>query len=1082
MNPNTCGCCSLPPSTPLSVHNRPGLSAIAFRAGTYSTFRLTMLQEIARMGTLSSLRTRSDDDYAITLLYMWATIADILTFYQERIANEGFLRTARLRDSVLRMARLLDYQLRPGVAATTLLAFTLDKDAALDLPIGLRVQSVPKDSEQPQIFETLEAMSADSRLNRLRILPAPIGVNPLAPGRVSAILAPALDGLAAAAGLSPNTRFLVFSPSEIEELIVRSLRVDEDRLILTWTGSVQRTNWNIQSTAFVTARSFRVFGYNTPDHYMEAEENPAGSSNFIWHFRSLSTNYGYNASGGVIELDAKYEGIAAGTQLLISEPGANTLVTVTAVSQGQAAFRYLGAPASATTPFQDTVTRITVSPAPAITDRRLAVIHELKGSPIRFWGYRLGDAVSEATIYVPGRRVDAQTVEVGRTIQNNAFTAGSRLSLPSIHVGRRVLLQDATQGPIAATVTGSSIVGVDVDIQATPDDPTTAFELGLASDVSQSIAGLVSAPAPNFFSFTAGAPEISVTVGSLPARTVALGGSSPIASSTVAFNLQLHLRNSLPSVPEFADSKVILIGGRLLVLAGVPDADLQIAPTLNDPTTALELGFSASDSRRVVGLLSAELSPPIVLSNPLREFSVAFGPVGRFVVNVSASPSSIAAAGALLRAALRVLDLGPAFSTVRVVTLPTRLLILPGLLGFDVQDYLAIRLRPDTSYSLDPASAVLLGNIAQASHGESVKDETLGDGDLASIFQEFELQKKPLTYVPSAGPSGVQSTLRVFVSNVLWSEASTLFGQPPTAQVYTSRLADDGTVSVRFGDGVNGSRLPTGRGNVVADYRKGSGLAGRVTALSLRSPLDLPVGLKSVTNPAGATGGADPEALEQARENAPTTVRTFGRAVSIQDFEDIVRSSGEVAKALATWVWNGETRVIHMTVAAQEGGLFTESDLSRIHASLNTERDPNHTLLLDNFIQVPIVIRATVRVNGAYIARKVAEDARAKLLDALSFDTLNFGAPVALSEIYRVLQEVSGVDSVDIDEFQFKDQTAAFLIDRGATADPIQRTLRIFSARPNPVPPPPAVLPAELAFVETPAEDIVILTSGGLPE
>src|SRR5438067_1357888 len=151
MKPDTCGCCSLPHSTPLIAYNRPGLSAIAFRAGTYSTFRLTMLQEIARMGTLSSLRTRSDDDYAITLLDMCATVADILTFYQERIANEGFLRTARLRDSVLRMARLLDYHLRPGVAATTLLAFTLDKNASLRIPLGLRVQSVPADDEKPQI-------------------------------------------------------------------------------------------------------------------------------------------------------------------------------------------------------------------------------------------------------------------------------------------------------------------------------------------------------------------------------------------------------------------------------------------------------------------------------------------------------------------------------------------------------------------------------------------------------------------------------------------------------------------------------------------------------------------------------------------------------------------------------------------------------------------------------------------------------------------------------------------------------------------------------------------------------------------
>ena len=95
-----------------------------------------MLQRISRLQALAALQTRSDDDSAITLLDMWATVADVLTFYQERIANEGYLRTARLRDSILRMTRLLDYQLRPGVAATTLLAFTLDKNASLRIPWG----------------------------------------------------------------------------------------------------------------------------------------------------------------------------------------------------------------------------------------------------------------------------------------------------------------------------------------------------------------------------------------------------------------------------------------------------------------------------------------------------------------------------------------------------------------------------------------------------------------------------------------------------------------------------------------------------------------------------------------------------------------------------------------------------------------------------------------------------------------------------------------------------------------------------------------------------------------------------------
>jgi hypothetical protein len=200
----TCGCCQLPEGPPLAADNRPGLSAIPFRAGTYGTFRLAMLRRIAGMPALSALQTRLDDDHAITVLDLWATVADVLTFYQERIANEGFLRTARLRDSILRMARLLDYQLRPGLAAGTLLAFTLDKDATLGVPVGLRVQSVPADDEKPQVYETLESVLADARLNRVRILPAPEGFNPLARGSTSALLAPGDESLSAAAALAPG--------------------------------------------------------------------------------------------------------------------------------------------------------------------------------------------------------------------------------------------------------------------------------------------------------------------------------------------------------------------------------------------------------------------------------------------------------------------------------------------------------------------------------------------------------------------------------------------------------------------------------------------------------------------------------------------------------------------------------------------------------------------------------------------------------------------------------------------------------------------------------------------------------------
>src|SRR5262249_49806024 len=151
---------------------------------------------------------------------------------------------ARQRESILHLAQLLDYQLRPGAAAFARLAFTLDRGATVPIPTGLRVQSVPGPGEQPQKYETLESLQADARWNRLRLLPAPAAANPLQKGSTAAWLAPGEAGLAIAASLSPGDRFLLFSAAEVEELAVRDLRVEDDRIELSWTSPVQGLGWD----------------------------------------------------------------------------------------------------------------------------------------------------------------------------------------------------------------------------------------------------------------------------------------------------------------------------------------------------------------------------------------------------------------------------------------------------------------------------------------------------------------------------------------------------------------------------------------------------------------------------------------------------------------------------------------------------------------------------------------------------------------------------------------------------------------------------------------------------------------------
>jgi hypothetical protein len=184
MKQPVCDCCTgIELVTPERITNRPGLSAIAYRAGTYATFFETMVARLsnlyldvpsppgsatlARIRPLSRLTTRESDDASIALLDAWAVMADILTFYQERFANEGYLPTALERRSVVELAKLIGYRARAGVAASVNLAFTVADDFNGIIPQGTRAQSIPGTGETAQYFETSDDLPARDIWNLL---------------------------------------------------------------------------------------------------------------------------------------------------------------------------------------------------------------------------------------------------------------------------------------------------------------------------------------------------------------------------------------------------------------------------------------------------------------------------------------------------------------------------------------------------------------------------------------------------------------------------------------------------------------------------------------------------------------------------------------------------------------------------------------------------------------------------------------------------------------------------------------------------------------------------------------------------
>src|SRR5262249_31949657 len=157
----------------------------------------------------------------------------------------------------------------------------------------------------------------------------------------------------------------------------------------------------------------------------------------------------------------------------------------------------------------------------------------------------------------------------------------------------------------------------------------------------------------------------------------------------------------------------------------------------------------------------------------------------------------------------------------------------------------------------------------------------------------------PLTFVPATDPSGVASTLHVMVNDVEWPEASTLAGLGARDRKFVSCIADSGTVTVTFGDGVTGARLPTGVENVTAIYRQGIGRGGNVRANQVSMLMSRPTGVRGVTNPLPGSGGADPESADLIRQNIPLAVAALDRIVSLRDYADFTRTFAGIAKALA---------------------------------------------------------------------------------------------------------------------------------------------------------------------------------------
>jgi predicted phage baseplate assembly protein len=174
--------------------------------------------------------------------------------------------------------------------------------------------------------------------------------------------------------------------------------------------------------------------------------------------------------------------------------------------------------------------------------------------------------------------------------------------------------------------------------------------------------------------------------------------------------------------------------------------------------------------------------------------------------------------------------------------------------------------------------------------------------------------------------------------------------------------------------------------------------------------------VRGVRNPLAASGADDPEPQDEARRNAPLTVLTLDRVVSLRDYEDFARAYAGIAKALATWVWTGETREVLVTVAAPAGREVGADLLQNLVGAIRAVGDRHLPLRVEAYRPALFGMAAKMRTDPDFIPERVVVAVAAALQEQFGFDARSFGQGVALSEVLAAIQAVPGVVMVDVDE------------------------------------------------------------------
>jgi hypothetical protein len=333
-----------------------------------------------------------------------------------------------------------------------------------------------------------------------------------------------------------------------------------------------------------------------------------------------------------------------------------------------------------------------------------------------------------------------------------------------------------------------------------------------------------------------------------------------------------------------------------------------------------------------------------------------------------------------------------------------------------------------------------------ANQGVTIPNEVIGTSNGESS-QVFKLSKTPV----------IENSVRLTVNGISYTQVPYLIDYQNYDPVFSTYTNAQGVTYVVFGDNVSG-RIPPVNAQITATYRIGGGSSGNVGVNTIKFILTNGVSGLSVLNQfisasdsGAASGGGDFESTDAIRVNAPLSLRTLERAVSLSDYANLCIKGGAAKAVAIADVYTSVT--VYFAPFGDKGvtgdgvtpsNVFNNT-VTSLRAYLNNKIPANTTITFQPPSYVNAFIDADITVLPQYKQSLVLSEVTAKLDTLFQFDNVIFADRVTINDITSAINSVPGVAFVEPTKIVRSDADITRVVDQKTLAAGVA-TLRTTAA------------------------------------